>query len=44
MALLAEAGTAATRRRADQSGVRLFRSPMTGDVVEQVLALVGLDD
>lgn len=44
VALLAEPGTAATRRRADRSGVRLFRSPMTGDVVEQVLALVGLDD
>ena len=44
VALLAEPGTAADRRRADQAGVRLFRTPLTSDVIEQVLALVGWDD
>jgi DNA-binding NarL/FixJ family response regulator len=44
VALLAEPGTAADRRRADAAGVRLFRTPMTSDVIEQVLALVGWDD
>jgi hypothetical protein len=42
--LLAEPGTAAERRRADAAGVRLFRTPLTGDVIEQVLALVGWGD
>jgi len=44
VALLAEPGTAAERRRADAAGIRLFRTPLTGDVIEQVLALVGWDD
>jgi DNA-binding NarL/FixJ family response regulator len=41
VALLAEPGTAAARRRADAAGIRLFRTPMTGEVIEQVLSLVG---
>lgn len=41
VALVAEPGTAAARKRADQAGVRLFRTPMTGEVAEQILALVG---
>ena len=44
VALLAAPGTAADRRRADKAGVRLFRTPLTSDVIEQVLALVGWDD
>jgi len=44
VALLAEPGTAADRRRADAAGVRLFRTPLTSEVIEQVLALVGWDD
>ena len=40
VALLAEPGTAAERRRADAAGIRLFRTPLTSDVIEQVLALV----
>ncbi|MGM9487373.1 response regulator transcription factor [Ideonella sp. YS5] len=44
IALLAEPGTAAERRRADAAGIRLFRTPLTGDVIEQVLALVGWGD
>lgn len=44
VALLAEPGTAAARRRADAAGVRLFRTPLTSDVIEQVLALVGWGD
>lgn len=44
VALLAEPGTAASRRQADAAGIRLFRTPLTGDVVEQVLALVGWED
>jgi DNA-binding NarL/FixJ family response regulator len=44
VALLAEAPTAAQRSRADKAGIRLFRTPVTGDVIEQVLALVGYDD
>jgi DNA-binding NarL/FixJ family response regulator len=44
VALLAEPGTAAERRRADAAGIRLFRTPLTGDVIEQVLALVGWGD
>jgi DNA-binding NarL/FixJ family response regulator len=44
VALLAEPGTAAARSRADRAGVRLFRTPLTGDVVEQMLHLVGWDD
>jgi DNA-binding NarL/FixJ family response regulator len=44
VALLADPATAATRRRADAAGIRLFRTPLTGDVIEQVLALVGWED
>ncbi|HEV8691861.1 MAG TPA: response regulator [Ideonella sp.] len=44
VALLAEPGTATSRARADRAGVRLFRTPLTGDVIEQVLSLVGWDD
>jgi DNA-binding NarL/FixJ family response regulator len=44
VALLADAPTAAQRSRADKAGIRLFRTPVTGDVIEQVLALVGYDD
>lgn len=44
VALLADPGTAAARRRADAAGIRLFRTPLTGDVIEQVLALVGWED
>ena len=44
VALLAEPGTAMSRARADRAGVRLFRTPLTGDVVEQMLCLVGWDD
>jgi DNA-binding NarL/FixJ family response regulator len=44
VALLADPGTAAERRRADAAGIRLFRTPLTGDVIEQVLALVGWGD
>jgi len=40
VALLAEPGTATTRRSADQAGVRLFGTPMTSEVIEQILALV----
>jgi DNA-binding NarL/FixJ family response regulator len=40
VALLAEPGTAASLRRADAAGIRVFRTPLTGDVVEQVLTLV----
>jgi DNA-binding NarL/FixJ family response regulator len=41
VALLAELGTAAGRRRADKAGLRVFPAPLTGEVVEQILALVG---
>lgn len=44
VAVLAEPGTAAMRNRADRAGIRLFRTPATGDVIEQVLSLVGWDD
>lgn len=40
VALVAEPGTAADRKRADAAGIRLFRAPLTGDVVEQILALL----
>jgi len=44
IALLSEPGTAAMRAHADRAGIRLFRTPATGDVIEQVLSLVGWDD
>ena len=44
VALMAEPGTAAMRAKADRAGIRLFRTPVTGDVIEQVLSLVGWDD
>ncbi len=44
VALVAEPGTAATRRQADRAGIRLFRAPVDGEVIEQMLALVGWDD
>lgn len=40
VALVAEPGTAAFRKQADEAGIRLFRAPLTGDVVEQILALL----
>lgn len=44
VALVAEPGTAASRASADRAGIRLFRAPLDGDVVEQMLALVGWSD
>jgi DNA-binding NarL/FixJ family response regulator len=44
VALLAEPGTAAAHQQADAAGIRLFRSPLNGEVVEQLLGLVGLND
>lgn len=44
VALAAEPGTAASRAKADAARIRLVRRPLVGDVVEQILALVGWDD
>ncbi|MFO1340470.1 MAG: response regulator [Burkholderiaceae bacterium] len=44
VALVAEPGTAASRTSADRAGVRLFRTPVDGEVIEQMLALVGWSD
>lgn len=43
VALLVEDGATETHGHADTTGIRLFRAPLTGDLVEQVLALVGWD-
>ncbi|MFO1339009.1 MAG: response regulator [Burkholderiaceae bacterium] len=44
VALVAEPGTAASRALADRAGVRLFRAPVDGQVIEQMLSLVGWSD
>ncbi|MEK8030495.1 response regulator [Ideonella sp. DXS29W] len=44
MALLADAPTATQTRQAAAAQVSLFNKPVTGDVIDQVLALVGWDD
>lgn len=44
VALVAEPGTAASRAAADRAGVRLFRTPVDGEVIEQMLSLVGWAD
>jgi DNA-binding NarL/FixJ family response regulator len=44
VALLGDLGTAAKRHAADRAGIRVFAGPLTGDVTEQILALVGWDD